>query len=73
MKILIVDDSRSNLAVLRQYVEHLGATAFCAEDDETALTLFEQSRPDLILLDIAQPTRDGLAIARQVRAMEAGK
>lgn len=70
MKILIVDDSRSNLAVLRQYVEHLGATALCAEDDETALRLFEQSRPDLILLDIAQPTRDGLAVARQVRAME---
>lgn len=70
MKILIVDDSRSNLAVLKQYVEHLGATAVCAEDDETALKLFEQSRPDLILLDIAAPGIDALALVRQVRAKE---
>jgi len=44
MKILIVDDSRSNLAVLRQYVEQLGATALCAENDETALILDCSSR-----------------------------
>jgi CheY-like chemotaxis protein len=44
MKILIVDDSRSNLAVLRQYVEHFGS-ALCAEDDETALKLLSKATP----------------------------
>mgnify|MGYP002479602113 FL=1 len=72
MKILIVEDSRANLAVLRQYVEQFGATALCAESGETALQLYEQNRPDLILLDIVLPGMDGLAVARQVRAMEKG-
>ncbi len=70
MKILIVDDSRSNCAVLKQYVEHFGATAVCAEDDAAALKLYEQSHPDLILLDIAHPSIDTQAIARQIRATE---
>ncbi len=72
MKILIVEDSRANLAVLRQYVEQFGATALCAESGETALQLYEQNCPDLILLDIVLPGMDGLAVARQVRAMEKG-
>lgn len=70
MKILIVEDSRSNLAVLRQYVERFGATAICAEDGETALHLFQQHRPDIVLLDIVLPTIDGLSVAIQIRAME---
>lgn len=70
MKILIVEDSRSSLAALRQYVEQFGATAICAETGEIALSLFEQHRPDLILLDIILPGIDGLAVASQVRAME---
>lgn len=70
MKILIVEDSRSNLAVLKQYVEHFGATAICAEDGETALQLFGQHQPDLILLDIVLPSMDGLAVAREIRAQE---
>ena len=72
MKILIVEDSRTDLAVLRQYVEQAGATALCAENGEAALLLFEQNRPDLILLDIVLPGMDGLAVARQVRALENG-
>lgn len=70
MKILIVEDSRSNLPVLKQYVERCGATAICAETGEAALQLFEQEAPDLILLDIASPLIEGLVLTRQVRSME---
>jgi len=70
MKILIVEDSRSNLPLLKQYVERCGATAICAEDGEAALRIFEQENPDIILLDIASQVVTGLAVTRQVRAME---
>ena len=68
MKILIVEDSRANLAVLRQYVEQFGATALCAESGETALQLYEQNRPDLILLDIVLPGMDGMEACRRLKA-----
>lgn len=70
MKILIVEDSRSNLPLLKQYVERCGATAVCAEDGEAALRIFEQENPDIILLDIASQVVTGLSVTRQVRAME---
>lgn len=70
MKTLIVEDSRSTLPVLRQYVERCGAVAICAENADTALELFENEAPDLILLDIASSHIEGLALTRRIRAME---
>lgn len=70
MKILIVEDSRSNPASLQHYVEHFGATAICASNGESAIELFERHRPDLLLLDIVLPDMDGLAVATRIRAME---
>lgn len=70
MKILIVEDSRSDLAVLKQYVEHFGATAICADNGQSAMSLFEQMAPDLILLDIVLPDMDGLAVAKHIRGRE---
>lgn len=70
MKILIVEDCRSTPPVLKQYVERCGATAVCAEHAESALQLFEQETPDLILLDIASPHIESLALTRQIRATE---
>lgn len=70
MKILIVEDSRYSPASLKQYVEHFGATAMCAENGESAIALFAQHRPDLVLLDIVLPDMDGLAVAERIRAME---
>ena len=70
MKILIVEDSRSNLLVLTQYVEQFGATALPAENGEMAVDTFNRERPDMVLLDVVLPDIDGFAVAQRIRAME---
>jgi diguanylate cyclase (GGDEF)-like protein len=70
MKILIVEDSRSNLLVLTQYVEQFGAVALPAENGETAVEVFSRERPDMVLLDVILPDIDGFAVAQRIRAVE---
>ncbi|MBS1139081.1 MAG: response regulator receiver modulated diguanylate cyclase [Proteobacteria bacterium] len=70
MKILVVEDSRSSLAILTKYVEHFGATAIPADNGEMAIELFSRNRPDLVLLDIVLPDIDGFVVAQRIRAME---
>lgn len=70
MKILVVEDSRSSLAILTKYVEQFGATAIPAENGEMAIELFSRNRPDLVLLDIVLPDIDGFVVAQRIRTME---
>ena len=66
--ILIVDDTPANLGVL---VETLGAAGYqlmVAEDGEEALAQTEQTRPDLILLDVMMPGIDGFETCRRLKA-----
>lgn len=70
MKILIVEDSRSNLALLKAYIERLGATVFVAETGTLALAQFADQRPDLVLLDVVLPDIDGFVVAERIRASE---
>lgn len=69
--ILIVDDTPANLGVL---VETLGAAGYrlmVAEDGEEALAQTEQTRPDLILLDVMMPGIDGFETCRRLKEREA--
>jgi len=68
--ILIVDDTPANLGVL---VETLGAAGYrlmVAEDGEEALAQTEQTRPDLILLDVMMPGIDGFETCRRLKQRE---
>ncbi len=70
MKILIVEDSRSNLLLLTQYAQHFGATVLPAGDGATAIAAYARERPDLVLLDVVLPDIDGFEVARRIRGME---
>lgn len=70
MKILIVEDTRSNLLVLTQYVERLGATAVKAETGAQAVEIFQTEHPDIVLLDVVLPDTDGFAVAQRLRGLE---
>lgn len=70
MKILIVEDSRATLAIIKKHVERLGARAICTENGEQAIAEFQREQPDIVLLDVILPDIDGFSVARQLRAME---
>src|SRR6266540_3547018 len=67
-KILIVDDDRKTLELIKLYLERDGYQVLVAHDGRQALDLARQRRPDLIVLDLMLPTINGLDICRVLRA-----
>ena len=57
--ILVVDDNRDNVEILRAFLESRGYTVSEAPDGKTALARMEQVRPALVLLDVMMPGMDG--------------
>lgn len=72
MKILLVEDSRANMLVLKTFVERFGMTALQAEEGAKAIELFKTERPDIVLLDVVLPDMDGFEIAKTIRELEHG-
>jgi two-component system alkaline phosphatase synthesis response regulator PhoP len=66
-RILVVDDDREIVRLLRAYLEQSGYEVLAAYDGETALHILRREHPDLVLLDLMLPERDGLDVTRVVR------
>jgi two-component system alkaline phosphatase synthesis response regulator PhoP len=66
-RILVVDDDKQIARLLRAYLEQAGFQVLVAYDGETALHAVRRERPDLIVLDLMLPDRDGWEITRLVR------
>lgn len=69
-KLLIIEDDRSILLGLQMNLQLDGYELLVATDGEEGLRLYQQHQPDLILLDIMLPRRDGWEILRQIRATD---
>ncbi len=67
-RILVVDDDKEIVRVLRSYLELAGYDVLTAYDGNTALHMLVRERPDLVVLDLMLPDKDGLDIARHVRS-----
>jgi DNA-binding response OmpR family regulator len=66
-KILVVEDETKIARLVRDYLEHAGFEAVVVGDGETALASARRSKPDLVVLDLGLPGRDGLDVARALR------
>ncbi|WP_066366180.1 response regulator YycF [Neobacillus fumarioli] len=66
-KILVVDDEKPIADILQFNLKKEGYSVYCAYDGNEALQLVEEIQPDLILLDIMLPLRDGMEVCREVR------
>ncbi len=66
-RILVVDDDKEIVRILRAYLEKAGYNVLTAYDGETALHVLRSDRPDLVVLDLMLPDRDGWDITRIVR------
>jgi len=66
-RILVVDDDRSIVKVLCSYLEQSGYQTLSAYDGEMALHQLRRERPDLVILDLMMPNRDGWEVTQIVR------
>ena len=66
-RILVVDDDKEVVRLMRAYLEQAGYEVLVAYDGETAVHNLRREKPDLLLLDLMLPDRDGWDITRLVR------
>jgi two-component system alkaline phosphatase synthesis response regulator PhoP len=67
-KILIVDDEPDILDILKYILEKEGYSVKKARNGEEAIDRAIEEKPDLILLDIMMPKKDGIEVCRELRA-----
>ncbi|MCR8658515.1 response regulator YycF [Paenibacillus endoradicis] len=67
-KILVVDDEQPIADILKFSLEKEGYEVICAFDGEEAIRLAFEEQPDLMLLDLMLPIKDGMDVCREVRA-----
>jgi DNA-binding response OmpR family regulator len=65
--ILVVEDEMRIARLVRDYLEHAGFDVVVTADGEAALANARGSRPDLVVLDLGLPGRDGLDVTRELR------
>lgn len=70
--ILVVDDEQLNVTILEELLEDEGYRIIPAYDGETAIKLFAEASPDLVLLDVMMPGIDGYETCRRIRKSESG-
>lgn len=69
--ILIVEDEQTISRVLAVYMKHEGYEVVQAYDGGEGLSIFTQSKPDLVLLDVMLPEMDGWEILKEIRKISA--
>src|SRR6187549_1842031 len=67
VRVLLVEDSARLAASIRDYLEQHGFEVTVEGDGNAAATRFERLRPDLVILDLMLPGKDGLALCREIR------
>jgi len=66
-RILVVDDDKGIVRLLQSYLEQAGLMVLTAYDGENAMRTLRRERPDLVVLDLMLPGRDGWEITRWLR------
>ncbi|MFW5487000.1 MAG: response regulator [Desulfovibrio sp.] len=69
-RILIFDDDTKLQALLREYLEGYDFVVFCRPDGCSACQDIGECSPDLVILDIMMPGKDGVEVLRDIRSKE---
>jgi len=71
-RILLVEDNEMNRDMLSRRLARRGFEVLMAEDGEQAVSMALSERPDIVLMDMNLPLKDGWQAAREIRASPAG-
>ena len=66
-KVLLIDDDRKHSELMQAFFKRYGITLVCAHDSVEGFKKLTREEPDLLLLDIMLPGKDGFEICREVR------
>ena len=69
-QILIIDDEKPTLQMLKLYLEVCGHEVLTADNESTGIAVFAAHRPPIVLTDIKMPGKDGFAVLRQIKSIE---
>ena len=68
--VMVADDNRVFREVLSELFTELGYEVCEAEDGEQAVQVYRSSRPDMVLMDVTMPRKDGLAALAEIRQFD---
>jgi len=68
-RILIADDEENIVTSLEFLLRHAGFEVLTAADGEQALQMARAERPDLVLLDVMMPRRNGYEVCQELRSL----
>ena len=71
LRILVIDDEPAMIGAVAALVGSVGHRVSAAYDGHEALRRFDADRPDLVILDLAMPGLDGIAVCREIRSRAA--
>jgi len=66
-RILVVDDDKSIIEIVQAYLEQAGYSVLTAYNGTSAMDTLRREKPDLLILDLMLPDRDGWDITRSIR------
>ncbi|MDD4921197.1 MAG: response regulator transcription factor [Bacteroidales bacterium] len=69
-KLLLVEDDLSLAMPLKDFFEDNGFTVFFAEDGEVAMKIYKQRFPDILILDVDLPKKNGFEVIEEIRALD---
>jgi YesN/AraC family two-component response regulator len=68
-QILIIDDEKPTLQMLKLYLEAFGHEVLTADNESQGMVVFNTHRPPIVLTDIKMPRKDGFAVLRQIKSL----
>ena len=69
-KVLVIDDDELALRLFETVIAGLGCDVLSTADGPQGLELFRKKKPDLVVLDLALPTMNGLEVLRELRKLD---
>ncbi len=65
-KVVIIDDSPTETAQLKLFLEEIGHSVLAAEDGESGIELVKAEQPEVVLMDVVMPGLNGFQATRQL-------